>query len=259
MRRQWVRMGVWVPAVGVVLAAGCAQKTLVRPTTQPASEWRGRTLYEGQGSSIYATSESAARDAARVLDRVAKDLAAQGGTVPRGVLIALDTADELPVADAEAYFRFVARAERGAKAPLAPADAKKRWERFVKQSDNNGLPAGLQLKMRPVLLDKEVLSGGLGIPPSVSSEAQWGMVIPTEAAIRHATDRMVDAAEGEPLQNLFVLAMGADKPRMVRMQASIRDAMLCTQLVVMQREWSREKRAEFLKAFIQRWRETARK
>jgi hypothetical protein len=176
---------------------GCAQTRWLGPPAGCPQEWRGRHAFATDRVLIYAHTEAGAREAARLVDAAATDFEQAAGVhATRGLLIVSDLTDSPPIDEPAVLFALCERAEAEQNGRRPPSDDElvKGWEDMQDEMVELGMQAADGLRMKPVPLRQHELTAVLGMPPEVGEGVQWGLLVPTEDAVRELIGRMIEAA-----------------------------------------------------------------
>lgn len=170
----------------LLLAAACSGPALAEPGSGLPAEWRGRLLYDDGSHWVLAGSRAAAGDASGLAAEIQESFAEIAGRAPgRGLLVALDPGDPPLFADLDRHEAAVAAWNARAAGESAPEEG----------AADEETPAAV----RAALLGAMALpvppdGGGLGLPEELLRRAAWIVVVPTQAALEHAAEAMMDLA-----------------------------------------------------------------
>src|SRR5437773_1729991 len=82
-----------------LVASGCGPSELLKNPSGWPAEWQGRRLYNTPSAYIYASTDSAAGEAERVTQSVAREIASRRGEPGKGLVVVTDVHDALVTTD----------------------------------------------------------------------------------------------------------------------------------------------------------------
>jgi hypothetical protein len=179
-----VVLGLWAAA----LAAGCGPQTRLDPPAGWPLQWADRSLYHTPNAYVYASSDAAAGEVDRFVGAQAHVFRQQHGRDPaKGLVVATDKNDQPYTTDLLSLAKIIA-------GDAVEQDGDESLEDFVesKQQMIEGVVSELGFSVNVVCqvaalpLDREEMSGLIGIPADANDTFGWAAAVPTRRASRQA-------------------------------------------------------------------------
>ena len=244
--------------------SGCASmQTLPPPDGWPVS-WKSRLLYNTPHAYIYASNSKAAKEMDRLVQRVLRDFENDNGTQPaKGLIIASDIGDELPVADMSLLFNQRQKEMTELYGDDAPSQQQllEQWEEQQHKVESMGLQMEVLFKMTPIPLDNDDLTQVCGLGPEVTQVVPWGMMLPTKGLMQQANNeisRATLASQGASRVGLYAMA-----PVLFLKDRRATDAMAVTRDIALyqhwaeEQNWNRQKKCEVVEDYTEQKKEAS--
>ncbi|MHC4416938.1 MAG: hypothetical protein ACYS0G_16850, partial [Planctomycetota bacterium] len=183
-RRTALRLALGLCAAA--LATGCGPQTRLDPPAGWPQQWADRSLYHTPNGYIYASSDGAAGEADRFVGQQARVFRQRHDRGPaKGLVVVTDKDDEPYTTDLLSLAKIVAGDMINQVPEERLEDAIESKRLMIEETASSlGFSANAVCAVAALPLDRETVSGLIGIPADENDTFGWAAAVPTRKASR---------------------------------------------------------------------------